>query len=158
MEWFSDVLRAEVSILASFRGTPFGGLQRPSKPTAAMDFCEANFNKKTFNSIKITDHLINSYCDHCVHGNRSQIPSMCLGLKIRPRFEYAKKYDSYVMKIKYPTQPSSTSSTTKLRSWIFFLAKKTTFLCNIPLRVQNRLMKFWMLGNTWFWSLRDLTY
>ena len=28
-----------------------------------------------------------------------------------------------VMKTKYPTQPSSTSSTTKLNSWIFFLAK-----------------------------------
>ena len=58
-----------------------------------------------------------------------------------------------VMKIKYPTQPSTTSSTTKLKSWIFFPAlKTTTFLCIIPSRVQNRLMRFWMLGNTWFWS------
>ena len=44
-------------------------------------------------SAKITPIYKSGNTDHVE--NYQPIPSMCLGLKICPRFEYAKKYDSY---------------------------------------------------------------
>ena len=62
-------------------------------------------------------------CDLQLAGNTYLKPSLCLELKICHNLKTPKIMIRIVMKIKYPTQPSSASLATKLKSSKFFSQK-----------------------------------
>ena len=62
--------------------------------------------------------------------SKGRLPSLCLGLKIRPRFENAKKHDSYGHENKISNTTIINKFNNKTEILNIFPCKKTTFIRN----------------------------